>query len=409
MKQLVSQMLTEKRILLIVSGGIAAFKIPDLVRRLRGAGSCVRCVLTKNGSKFVTPLTLGALSEDKVYHDLFSLTDEHEMGHINLSRQADALLIAPASANILAKIAHGQADDLATTVILASNKPLLAAPAMNTHMWQNPATQSNLSILRGRGINIVEPTEGDMACGEFGIGRMAEPTKIFETLANFFSTNTRLEGRRAIVTSGPTHEAIDPVRYITNHSSGKQGHAIAIALAKMGATTTLVTGPNYLPDPPGVNVIHVKTALDMQAACKASLPADLAVCAAAVTDWRLVVTAKQKLKKNQNNINHLAVTENPDILKSLSNLRKNRPKLVIGFAAETENVLSNAKAKLSEKGCDWVIANDVSPSEGTFAGDTNTIRLVTADGVEEWPELSKEEVGLRLARRIAKTLEFNNV
>ena len=402
-------MLTGKRILLIVSGGIAAYKIPDLVRRLREAGSSVRCILTKNGAKFVTPLTLGALSEDKVYHDLFSLTDEHEMGHINLSRQADALLIAPASANILAKIAHGQADDLATTVVLASNKPLWVAPAMNTRMWENPATKANLAALNGRGINVVEPIEGDMACGEFGLGRMTEPTEIVETLINFFSKNSRLKGRRAIVTSGPTHEAIDPVRYITNHSSGKQGHAIAIALAQMGATTTLVTGPNYLPDPPGMKVIHVKTALDMQAACKTALPADIAVCAAAVTDWRVETTANQKLKKTRDDITHLVMIENPDILKSLSNLKRKRPSLVIGFAAETEKILSNAKEKISSKGCDWVIANDVSPSKGTFAGDTNTIHLVTADGVEEWPKLSKEEVGLRLANRIAETLEANNV
>ena len=402
-------MLTGKRILLIVSGGIAAYKIPDLVRRLREAGSSVRCILTKSGSKFVTPLTLGALSEDKVYHDLFSLTDEHEMGHINLSRQADALLIAPASANILAKIAHGQADDLATTVVLASNKPLWAAPAMNTRMWENPATQANLATLNGRGINIVQPVQGDMACGEFGMGRMAEPTKIVGTLINFFSRNTRLKGRRAIVTSGPTHEAIDPVRYITNHSSGKQGHAIAIALAQMGAITTLVTGPTCLPDPSGVKVIHVKTALDMQAACRTALPADIAVCAAAVTDWRVETTAKQKLKKNQDDIAHLEMIENPDILKSLSNLKRERPNLVIGFAAETEKVLANAKAKISGKGCDWIIANDVSPSKGTFAGDTNTIHLVTANGVEEWPKLSKEEVGLRLASRIAETFEPTNV
>ena len=248
-----------------------------------------------------------------------------------------------------------------------------------------------------------------MACGEFGMGRMAEPTKILETLNNYFSRNSRLTGRRAIVTSGPTHEAIDPVRYITNHSSGKQGHAIAIALAQMGATTTLVTGPNCLPDPPGVKVIHVKTALDMQAACKTVLPADIAVCAAAVTDWRAKTTAKQKLKKNRDDITHLVMIENPDILKSLSNLRRKRPKLVIGFAAETERVLANAKAKIYSKGCDWVVANDVSPSKGTFAGDTNTIHLITAHGVEKWPKLSKEEVGLRLANRIAETFESNNV
>ena len=278
-----SQILAGKRILLIVSGGIAAYKTPELVRRLREEGSSVRCVVTEGGAKFVTPLTLGALSEDKVYHELFSLTDENEMGHINLSRQADAVVIAPASANILSKMAHGQADDLASTVLLASSKPIFAAPAMNVRMWENPATRANLDTLACRGITILGPTRGDMACGEFGMGRMLEPEKIVVALTDFFYKSTRLAGRHAIVTSGPTHEAIDPVRYITNRSSGKQGHAIANALSQLGTKTTLVTGPTSLLNPPGVKVIAVETASQMLAACESALPADIAICAAAVT------------------------------------------------------------------------------------------------------------------------------
>ena len=400
-----SQILAGKRILLIVSGGIAAYKTPELVRRLREEGLSVRCVVTEGGAKFVTPLTLGALSEDKVYHELFSLTDENEMGHINLSRQADAVVIAPASANILSKMAHGQADDLASTVLLASSKPIFAAPAMNVRMWENPATRANLDTLACRGITILGPTRGDMACGEFGMGRMLEPEKIVVALTDFFYKSTRLAGRHAIVTSGPTHEAIDPVRYITNRSSGKQGHAIANALSQLGTKTTLVTGPTSLLNPPGVKVIAVETASQMLAACEAALPADIAICAAAVTDWRVKEKMAQKLKKKKGETPNLLMVENPDILHTLSNSKHNRPRLVVGFAAETENVIDNATAKLTGKGCDWIIANDVSPINDVFANDTNTIHLITADGVEDWPKLSKADVGTRIAERIAQKFE----
>ncbi len=402
-------MLTGKRILLIVSGGIAAYKTPELVRRLREAGSSVRCVLTNGGAKFVTPLTLSALSEDRVYQDLFSLTEENEMGHINLSRRSDILLIAPASANLLAKMAHGQADDLATTVLLGSDKPILAAPAMNVHMWENPATQTNLITLKSRGITIIGPNEGGMACGEFGMGRMSEPLEIIAAMKKFFSKDLPLSGRQALVTSGPTHEAIDPVRYIANRSSGKQGHAIARALSELGATTTLITGPTQLPVPPGVKVIHVETAAQMLTACEAALPADIAICVAAVADWRIDTKAQKKLKKKLGKPPKLKMIENPDILKTLCNTKNERPRLVVGFAAETENVIANAQAKLNSKGCDWVIANNVSPDTGTFESDNNTVHLVTANEVEDWPKLSKADVGKRIAERVAETLgNFND-
>jgi len=398
-------MLDGKRLLLIVTGGIAAYKTPDLVRRLRERGCAVRCLLTEGGAQFVTPLTLGALSEDKVYQDIFSLTDENEMGHINLSREADALLVAPATANILAKMTHGQADDLATTVLLATDKPVLAAPAMNVRMWEHAATQANLATLKDRGITIIGPEEGDMACGEYGMGRMSEPLEIVEALQSFFREGSRLSGRRALVTSGPTYEAIDPVRYIANRSSGKQGHAIAEALTRLGSETTLVTGPTRLPDPPGVNVVHVESARQMLGACEAALPADIAVCAAAVADWRVAAEAGEKLKKVPGEgPPPLVMTENPDILSTLSQAGNKRPGLVVGFAAETENVIANAQGKLQRKGCDWIVANDVSPETGTFAGDANTVHLVTADGVEDWPKLSKKDVGARLAERIADAL-----
>ncbi len=402
-------MLAGKRILLIVAGGIAAYKTPDLVRRLRERGAAVRCVLTNCGAKFVTSMTLGAVSEDRVYNDLFSLTDEYEMGHINLSRQADALLVAPATANLLAKMAHGLADDLATTVLLATDKPVLAAPAMNVRMWNHPATEANVGTLANRGVKLIGPNEGDMACGEYGMGRMSEPLEIAAALDDFFAANGRLAGRRALVTSGPTYEPIDPVRYIANRSSGKQGHAIAGALTRLGTKTTLVTGPTQQPDPPGVQVIHVESARQMLTACEAALPADIAVCAAAVADWRVDTEAGQKLKKKTGG--HpppLVMTENPDILRALSNTKNTRPDLVIGFAAETENVITNAQAKLARKGCDWIVANDVSPGTGTLAGDANTVHLVTAEGVEDWPRLSKLEVGERLADRIADALEASH-
>ncbi|MEP4885811.1 MAG: bifunctional phosphopantothenoylcysteine decarboxylase/phosphopantothenate--cysteine ligase CoaBC [Alphaproteobacteria bacterium] len=398
-------MLHGKRILLIVSGGIAAYKALELVRRLRERGAAVRCVLTRGGAQFVTPLSLAALSEDKVYTELFSLTDEAEMGHIQLSRDADLLVVAPATADLLAKMTHGQADDLASTVLLATDKDVMVAPAMNVRMWEHAATQANLETLRARGVHVVGPTEGDMACGEYGLGRLSEPDDIAAAVSDFFQTSAPLSGRRALVTSGPTHEPIDPVRYIANRSSGRQGHAIAAALAGRGAGTTLVSGPTSLPDPPGVTVVRVESARDMLAACEAALPADVAVCAAAVADWRVARMANEKLKKNGAGPPALEMAENPDILASLAAAANTRPGLVIGFAAETEQVVEHARAKRERKGCDWILANDVSPETGTFGGADNTIHLVSAEGVEDWPRMSKTDVANRLADRIAEKLE----
>jgi len=397
-------MLHGKRILLIVSGGIAAYKSLELVRRLRERGAAVRCVLTRGGAQFVTPLSLAALSEDKVYTDLFSLTDEAEMGHIQLSRDADLLLVVPASADILARMAQGLADDLATTALLATDKDVMVAPAMNVRMWTHAATQANLATLRERGVHFVGPTEGDMACGEFGPGRMAEPNEIADAVSDFFEDSAPLSGRRALVTSGPTHEPIDPVRYIANRSSGRQGHAIAAALARCGAKTTLVSGPTGLSDPAGVETVHVESARDMLAACERALPADIAVCAAAVADWRVATQATEKLKKTGSGVPALEMAENPDILATLAAAANTRPGLVIGFAAETENVVTHAQAKREKKGCDWILANDVSPETGTFGGADNTIHLVSAAGVEDWPRMSKTDVADRLAERISQHL-----
>jgi phosphopantothenoylcysteine decarboxylase/phosphopantothenate--cysteine ligase len=397
-------MLHGKRILLIVSGGIAAYKSLELIRRLRANGAAVRCILTRGGAQFVTPLSLAALSEDRVYTDLFSLTDEAEMGHIQLSRDADLVVVAPATADILARMAGGIADDLATTALLATDKAVLAAPAMNVRMWEHAATRANVETLAARGVRFVGPNEGDMACGEFGPGRMAEPDEIAQAVSDFLGYSAPLSGRRALVTSGPTHEPIDPVRYIANRSSGRQGHAIAAALARRGAATTLVSGPTALPDPAGVSVIRVETARDMLAACERALPADVAVCAAAVADWRVAREAAEKLKKNGAGPPALEMAENPDILATLAAAANTRPRLVIGFAAETENVVEHAKAKRARKGCDWILANDVSPETGTFGGAENTIHLVTADGVEDWPRMSKADVAERLADRIAEIL-----
>jgi phosphopantothenoylcysteine decarboxylase/phosphopantothenate--cysteine ligase len=396
--------LAGKRVLLIVSGGIAAYKTLELIRRVRERGGAVRCVLTRAGAQFVTPLSLAALSEDKVYDDLFSLTDESEMGHIRLSREADLLVVAPASADILAKMAQGRADDLATTVLLATDKPVLAAPAMNVRMWTNAATQANLDILKARGVRFVGPNEGDMACGEYGFGRMAEPNEILTAIQNYFGSDAPLAGRHALVTSGPTFEAIDPVRFIGNRSSGRQGHAIAQALAGLGARTTLVSGPTALADPGGVTVVRVESAREMLAACEAALPCDVAVCAAAVSDWRAKKTSGQKLKKNGKSAPQLEFTVNPDILATLSAAGNARPQLVVGFAAETENVIAHAQAKLAKKGCDWILANDVSAGTGTFGGDQNTIHVIDAAGVETWPRMSKTDAAARLAWRIANAL-----
>lgn len=397
-------MLHGKRVLLIISGGIAAYKSLELIRLLRKNGLAVRCILTRGGAQFVTPLSVSALTEDKVYTDLFSLTDEAEMGHIRLSREADLVVVAPASADILAKMAQGLADDLASTTLLATDKPVMVAPAMNVRMWQHNATQANLTVLLERGVRIIGPDEGDMACGEFGPGRLAEPDEIASVITAYFGDSSPLAGRRALVTSGPTHEPIDPVRYIANRSSGRQGHAIAAALARHGAATTLVSGPTNLPDPAGVDVVHIETAQQMLDACQAALPADVAVCAAAVADWRVDTAATQKVKKIKGKLPTLNMTENPDVLATLSAAGNARPQLVIGFAAETENIVANAQAKRESKGCDWLLANDVSLESGTFGGADNTIHLISADGVEDWPRMSKEDVAERLAERIVATL-----
>jgi phosphopantothenoylcysteine decarboxylase/phosphopantothenate--cysteine ligase len=394
--------LAGRRVLLIISGGIAAYKSLDLIRRLRERGCAVRCLMTAGAQQFVTPLAAAALSEDKVYTELFSLTDESEMGHIRLSREADLLVVAPASADLLARMAAGMANDLASTVLLATDKPVMIAPAMNVMMWQHVATQANFRTLLKRGIISLGPNAGDLACGEIGSGRMAEPLEIVDAVIAYFAGADRpLVGRRAIVTSGPTHEPIDPVRYIANRSSGKQGHAIAGALARLGATVTLVSGPTHEPTPPGVGLVPVETAVEMLAACRAALPADVAVCAAAVADWRVAEAAGQKVKKTGGAPPSLALVENPDILATLSAAGPDRPDLVVGFAAETEDVVAHATAKRRRKGCDWILANDVAPETGTLGGDANTIHLIDAAGVEPWPTLTKLAVADRLAQRIA--------
>lgn len=397
-------MLQGKRILLIVGGGIAAYKSLELVRRLRERGASVRSILTRAGAEFVTPLSLSALTEDKVYGELFSLTDEAEMGHIQLSRDADLLVVAPATADLLAKMTAGMADDLATTALLATDKPVLAAPAMNVRMWEHPATQANLATLRSRGVVFVGPGEGAMACGEFGPGRMAEPAEILAAVEAAFDQPKPLQGFSALVTSGPTHEPIDPVRYIANRSSGRQGHAIAEALAAAGAQTLLVSGPVTLPDPPGVEVVRVESAQEMLEACMAALPVDVAVCAAAVADWRVAGLSEQKLKKEAGRLPEFTLAENPDILATLGKAGDERPRLLIGFAAETEQVAAHAAAKRRRKGCDWILANDVGPDSGTFGGSDNQITLIDEQGAEAWPRLDKQAVARRLVERIAEQL-----
>ena len=404
-------MLNGKRVLLIVAGGIAAFKALELIRRLRERGAAVRCVLTESGAKFVTPLSLQALSEDRVYSDMFSLTDESEMGHIQLSRDADLVVVAPATANILSRMAAGLADDLASTVLLATDKPVLVAPAMNVRMWTHAATVDNVATLSRRGVHFIGPNDGAMACNEHGPGRMSEPEEIVAAIDGLLSdrkapSSKTLAGKKALVTSGPTREALDPVRYISNHSSGKQGHAIAVALARLGAEVTLVSGPVSLADPPGVKTVRVDSADQMLAACQAASQAgaavDVAVCAAAVADWKAAAPAASKIKKKAGAAPpSLALAPNPDILATLSKSGPRRPALVVGFAAETDELIANARAKLKSKGCDWILANDVSPATGTFGGERNTVHLVTAKGVEDWPTLAKDEVAERLADRIA--------
>jgi len=392
-----------RRILLIVAGGIAAYKSLDLIRRLKERGASVRCVLTAGAKEFITPLAAQTLSGETVYGDLFSLTQENEMGHLRLSQEADLLIVAPATADLIAKMAAGLADDLASTILVATDKPVLFAPAMNTRMWENKATRANVELLEKRGMKRVGPNSGRLAENESGMGRMAEPNEISDAAEEFFLANAALKGRRALVTSGPTEEAIDPVRYIANRSSGKQGHAIAAALARLGADTVLVSGPTREPDPPGVKVVHVRSAREMMAACDAALPVDVAVCAAAVADWR-AEEAGQKLKKKPGATPVLALVENPDILASLAKPGNRRPKLVVGFAAETENLIANAKEKRLKKGCDWMLANDVSAETGTFGGEDNAIQLIDESGIESWGKISKRDVGERLAQRIALAL-----
>ena len=412
-------MSVEKRVLLIVSGGIAAYKALELVRNLKNAGIAIRCILTPGGARFVTTLSLATLSEDKVYEDLFSVADQGGIGHIELSRDADLLVVAPATADIIAKMRAGIADDLATAALLATNKPVLIAPAMNVRMWLHEATQENMAVLSDRGVNIIGPEEGDMACDEYGMGRMSEPDAITIAIKKLFQetnsrdtalickSNQKLAGKKALVTSGPTHEPLDPVRYIANRSSGRQGHAIAAALAKKGADTVMISGPTNLSDPIGVTVRRVSTAVEMFEACKKELPADIVVCAAAVADWRALHPTDKKIKKN-GGVPTLELTQNPDILSSLSQSISNRPRLVVGFAAETGSVVDKALDKLARKKCDWMIANDVSVGTQTFGGTKNTVHIVDQNGIENWPEMSKESIGDRLADRIANHLNTDH-
>ncbi len=396
-------MLAGKRILLIVGGGIAAYKALELVRLLKKAGATVSPVLTRAGAEFATPLSLSALAGEKLHQDLFDLGDEAEMGHIQLSRAADLLVVAPATADLMAKMAAGRADDLASTLLLATDKRVLVAPAMNVRMWTHPATQRNLATLRGDGVLMVGPDEGEMACGEYGPGRMAEPTAILAAIDAALGGGP-LAGRHVLVTSGPTHEPIDPVRYIANRSSGAQGTAIAAALRDLGARVTFVTGPAEVPPPQGVTVVRVETAAQMLAAVQAVLPAEAAVMTAAVADWRVANAAGQKMKKDgSGKPPALEFAENPDILATVSQGAQ-RPRLVVGFAAETTDVLAHATAKRARKGCDWIVANDVSPATGIMGGSENAVTLISAEGAESWPRMAKDTVARRLAARIAEAL-----
>ena len=397
-------MLAGKRILLIIGGGIAAYKTLELVRRLKERGASVRAILTAAGTEFVTPLSVSSLTGDKVYQSLFDLTDEAEMGHIELSRDADLVVVAPATADLMARMAAGMANDLASTALLATDKPVMIAPAMNVRMWTHAATRRNLAVLEGDGVIVVGPNEGDMACGEFGPGRLAEPAEILAAIERHFGGAGPLAGRRVLVTAGPTHEPIDPVRYIANRSSGKQGYAIAAAAAAMGARTTLVSGPVTLPAPAGVKLVVVERADEMLAACRQALPADAAIFAAAVADWRVTGRNDSKIKKTAGKLPALELAENPDILRTIASLANDRPRLVVGFAAETDTVIENARAKLARKGCDWIVANDVSPATGIMGGDRNRVHLVTAEGVEDWPDMTKPEVARRLMVRVAAAL-----
>ncbi|MCL7409849.1 bifunctional phosphopantothenoylcysteine decarboxylase/phosphopantothenate--cysteine ligase CoaBC [Marivivens donghaensis] len=396
-------MLAGKHILLIIGGGIAAFKSLDLIRRLREQGAEVTPVLTKAGAEFVTPLSVSGLAARKVYQDLFDLTDEAEMGHIELSRAADLVVVAPATADLLAKMAGGHANDLASTLLMATDKPVLVAPSMNVRMWEHAATQRNVATLKGDGMLFVGPTEGNMACGEFGFGRLAEVPEIIAAIDAALSDGP-LKGKRILVTSGPTHEPIDPVRYIANRSSGAQGTAVARALAQLGADVVFVTGPADVPPPAGVNVVKVQTAAQMLEAVLAALPVDVAVFAAAVADWRVASASGSKIKKVNGALPVLEFAENPDILATVSQMTDGRPPLVVGFAAETDDVIAHATAKRARKGCDWIVANDVSPETGIMGGTENAVTLITETSAEDWPRMGKDAVAQRLAQRIAEAL-----
>src|SRR5215813_2925903 len=396
-----------RSVLLIIGGGIAAYKSLDLIRRLKERGLAVRTILTAAAQEFITPLSAGALAGERPFTDLFDADSEFDVGHIRLARDTDLVIVAPATADLMAKMANGHADDLATAVLLATDRPTLIAPAMNPMMWANRATQRNIARLTQDGVIVVGPNEGEMAeRGEAGIGRMAEPLEIVATAGALIGATAAkpLAGKRVIVTSGPTHEPIDPVRYIANRSSGRQGHAIAAAAAAAGAEVTLVSGPVSIPDPPGVKTTRVETAREMFAAVEAALPADCAVFAAAVADWRVAEPGREKIKKAKGRTPSLALVENPDILATIAHRKSKRPPLVIGFAAETEHVVANAKAKLARKGCDWIVANDVSPETGIMGGEVNSVQLISADGVESWPPQSKDEVARALITRIATAL-----
>ena len=397
-----------RSILLVIGGGIAAYKSLELIRELARRGVRTRAILTKAGGEFITPLSVSGLTGDKTYTELFDLTSEAEMGHIQLSRSADLVVVAPATADLMAKAANGLAGDLASTALLATDKPVLMAPAMNVRMWEHKATQRNIRRLKDDGVVFVGPDDGEMACGEYGPGRMAEPAAIADAVEAFFAraASGPLKGRRIVVTAGPTHEPMDPVRYIANRSSGKQGYAIAAALARLGGTVTLVSGPTTLAAPAGVATVRVETAREMLAAVEKALPSDAAVMCAAVADYRPEVETKQKIKKERGSLSAIPLAENPDILKTVSALKKGRPALVVGFAAETENVLANARAKLKRKGCDWIVANDVSGGAASvMGGDMNRVTLITADGADAWPLMTKDSVAARLAEKVATALE----
>ena len=410
----------DKKILLVIGGGIAAYKALDLIRRLRERGASVRGVLTSAAKHFVTPLSVASLSGQKVFDDLFNLTDEAEMGHIELSREADLVVVAPATADLLAKQAHGLANDMASTLLLATDKKVLVAPAMNLRMWLHPATQRNVAQLKQDGVLFIGPDNGEMACGEFGPGRMAEPLAIVAAIEQAFDAETALalpesvpqrptptgplSGKHVVITAGPTHEPIDPVRYIANRSSGKQGYALAQAAREAGADVTLVSGPVNLPAPAGVSLVQVETAREMLTSVKSALPADLFIAAAAVADWRVAGESNQKIKKGATGTPSFTLAENPDILATVSKSADKRPKIVIGFAAETEKVIEHAQAKLARKGCDLIVANDVTPGTGVMGGNRNTVHLVTSKDVTSWPEMSKDEVATRLIAHFAALL-----